>query len=274
MFEQIITNVKNKTPLVHAITNYVTVNDCANAILACGGSPIMADDANEVEDITSICNSLVINIGTLNKNTIEAMELAGKKANEIGHPVILDPVGVGASALRNQCVSRLLKSVKFSVIRGNISEIKSVYKGSGSTSGVDANQADIVTKDNIDTTIEIAKELSKTTGAVIAISGEYDIITDGKKAYIIKNGHPVMTKITGSGCMSTSVIGAFVGANYEAILDSTAAAVACMGLSGELACEKIVKKDEGLSSLRTYMIDYIGKMDEKMLNRGIKIEIK
>lgn len=274
MFSKILENVKKTTPLVHCITNYVTVNDCANIILASGGSPIMADDSDEVEDITSICNSLVINIGTLNKNTIKSMIIAGKKANELGHTVVLDPVGAGASCFRNQCVTTLLKEVKFSVIRGNISEIKTVYKGSGTTSGVDANEFDIVTKDNLDDTIKFARDLSKSTGAVIAISGKYDIVTDENKTYIIENGHEMMTKITGSGCMLTAVMGTFVGANYENILDSTASAVCCMGISGEKAYKKIMETNEGLSSFRTYMIDYMGNLTHKMLEGAMKVEVR
>lgn len=274
MFEQILKNIKNTMPLVHCITNYVTVNDCANIVLASGGSPIMADDINEVEDIVSICKALVINMGTLNKFTVESMVAAGKKANELGIPVILDPVGIGASKFRTECAQRLLDEVKFSVIRGNISEIKAVYQGNGSTNGVDANEIDIVTEKNLNQTISFTKELSKTTNAVIAISGKYDIVSDCDKTYIIENGHEMMTKITGSGCMLTAVIGTFVGANYDNMLDSTAAAVCCLGLSGEMAYNKTIQKNEGLSSFKTYMIDFMSLMDNKVLNDGIKIDIR
>ena len=133
MFEAILENVRKKTPLVHAITNYVTVNDCANIALACGGSPIMADDAKEVEDITSICNALVLNIGTLNERTVQSMILAGKKANALCRPVILDPVGAGACALRTETVQRLLEEIKVSVIRGNMSEMKAVAGAAADT---------------------------------------------------------------------------------------------------------------------------------------------
>ncbi|MDD4752555.1 MAG: hydroxyethylthiazole kinase [Desulfitobacteriaceae bacterium] len=272
MFEKILANVKEKTPLVHSITNYVTVNDCANIILACGGSPIMADDIKEVEEITSICHALVINIGTLNERTINSMIKAGKKANEINHPVILDPVGAGASALRTDTVFRLLQKVKFSVIRGNISEVKTVYAGSGSTKGVDADEKDEVNENNIDEVINFAQELALKTGAVIAITGAVDIVADGEKAYIIKNGHPMMSKITGSGCMLTTVIGAYCGANYDHILDSTAAAVCAMGLCGELAFNKVAETKGGTSGFRTYLIDYMSKLDGELLNGGIKIE--
>ena len=153
-------NVKAKTPLVHNITNYVTVNDVANVLLACGGSPIMADDIDDVEDITGICGGLNINIGTLNKNTIPSMLAAGKKANELGHAVLLDPVGAGASRLRTETAMKLLNEIKFDVIRGNISEIKTLAFGSGSTKGVDADVADTVTEDTLDQAVDFVKKFA------------------------------------------------------------------------------------------------------------------
>lgn len=274
MFNEIMENVKSKTPLVHSITNYVTVNDCANIILACGGAPIMADDKLEVEEITSICNSLVINIGTLNERTIESMVLAGKKANELGHPVILDPVGAGASSLRTSTVFKLLEEIKFSVIRGNISEIKTVYKGSGTTKGVDADVNDAANEDNLEEVIAFAKALSARTNAVIAITGAIDIIADETKAYIIRNGHPLMSKVTGTGCMLTTVIGSYCGANTENILDATACAVAGMGLCGELAYKRISEESRGTSTYKSYIIDFVSKLDNMLLSGGIKIETR
>ena len=150
MFAEQFANVRTKSPLIHNITNYVTVNDCANMVLACGASPIMADDAAEVEEITTICGGLNINIGTLNSRTIESMLKAGKKANALGHPVVLDPVGAGASALRTETAYRLLDEVQFTVIRGNISEVKTLASGAGTTKGVDADVADRVTEENLD----------------------------------------------------------------------------------------------------------------------------
>ena len=213
MFEKIIKNVKEQNPLVHCITNSVTMNDCANALLAVHGSPIMADEQQEVEDITSICQALVINIGTLNERTVEAMIKAGKKANELGHPVVLDPVGAGASQFRTETTFRLLKEVKLSVIRGNISEMKTVYSGTGTTKGVDADINDIVSDDNLMQTISFAKELSQKTEAIIVITGPIDIITDSKNTYIIKNGCSEMSQITGTGCMLSAILGAYIAVN-------------------------------------------------------------
>ncbi|WP_313343009.1 hydroxyethylthiazole kinase [Sedimentibacter sp.] len=275
MFSEIIKNVKSNTPLVHNITNYVTVNDCANILLACGGSPIMADDIDEVEEITSICNALVINIGTLNSRTVESMLKAGKKANELNIPVILDPVGAGASKFRTDTAFRLLKAVKFAVIRGNMSEIKTVGKDSTSgTRGVDASVDDTITEENIDETVKYINSLSERLSAVVAVTGAIDIVADGTRAYVIRNGHPFMSKISGTGCMLSSIIGAFCGVNKDNFSGATAAAVCAMGLCGELAYEKMKKNDDGTSSLKCHLIDFMSKIDAEMLKEGAKIEIR
>ncbi|WP_449539651.1 hydroxyethylthiazole kinase [Ferdinandcohnia sp. Marseille-Q9671] len=274
MFEQILVNVRENCPLVHNITNYVTVNDVANMVLACGGSPIMADDPKEVEDITSICNSLVINIGTLNERTIESMILAGKAANKLGRPVILDPVGAGASTLRTNTAYRLLHEVQFSVIRGNMSEIKTVHQGSGNTKGVDAAEEDVITENNLEGDIQFAKQVSKQTGAVVAITGAIDIVANAEEAFIIRNGHPMMAKITGSGCMLTSVIGAYCGANPSEILHSTVLAVSAFGYCGEQAYKNVEETNGGTSSFRTYLIDYMSMLDYPTLEGGMNIESK
>lgn len=275
MFSNIIENVKNKCPLVHNITNYVTVNDCANILLSCGGSPIMADDVLEVEEITAISDALIINIGTLNSHKIESMVLAGKKANELEIPVVLDPVGTGASKLRTDTTFKLLKEIKFSVIRGNISEMKTIGKKiTGSKSrGVDARISDNIINETLYEAVDFAKNLSCTTGAVIVITGALDIVADSKKAYVIKNGHPMMSKISGTGCMLSSVTGAYIGAN-ENILNSCAAAVCAMGICGEMAYEKILLNNGGTSSFKMYLIDYMSKIDDMILNRRAKVEVK
>ena len=181
MFSKIFSNVRENSPLIHNITNYVTVNDVANIILACGASPIMSDDESEVEEITSICGGLNINIGTLNKNTIPSMFLAGKKANSLGHKVLLDPVGAGASKLRTETAVNLISEVKFDVIRGNISEIKTLALGSGTTKGVDADVSDAVTDSNLEKSIEFVKDFAKKMNCVVAITGAIDLVSDGQK---------------------------------------------------------------------------------------------
>lgn len=274
MFEKILENVSNQPPLVHSITNYVTVNDCANIVLACGGAPIMADDSNEVEEIISICNALVINIGTLNERTVAAMIKAGKKANRLGRPVILDPVGAGASSLRTNTVFKLLREVQFSVIRGNVSEIKTIDSGSGTTKGVDADISDAISENTLDQMIAFAKALSEKTGAVIAITGAIDIVADSQKALVIRNGHPMMSRITGTGCMLTTVIGSYCGANLGELLLATAAAVSAMGLCGELAFAKVQAHEAGTASFRTYLIDAMSLMNAETLQGGMKVETR
>lgn len=273
MIKVMLENVRFNTPLVHNITNYVTVNDCANAILAIGGSPIMSDEIEDVKDITKICKALNINIGTLNRRTIDAMFLAGKISNELSHPVILDPVGAGASELRTKTAKDLIDKVNFSVIRGNISEIKALALGGATTQGVDADIADKVTKENIDTVISFAKDFSKRTGATVVITGETDIIADSKKAYCVYNGHPIMSRITGSGCMLSAIIGAFMGANPENITEAALSAVCVMGICGERAYNRL-KENEGNATFRTFLIDELFNIDTEILGEYARYEMR
>ncbi|WP_300385420.1 hydroxyethylthiazole kinase [Clostridium sp.] len=274
MFSNIFKNLREKSPLVHCITNYVTVNDCANILIACNGSSIMSDDSLEVEEITSICGGLNINIGTLNKNTIESMFLAGKKSNELNHPVILDPVGAGASKLRTDTAKELLDKIKFTVIRGNISEIKTLALGFGTTKGVDADIADAITEESLEEIINFTKDFSKKTGAIIAITGSIDIVCNDNKVYIIRNGHPMMSKITGSGCMLTAMTGAYLVANPENYLEATAASLCAMGIAGELAYKKLEETGAGNSSYRNYLIDEIYNLTAEKLDGGAKFEVR
>jgi len=272
MFGNIFDSVRKKHPLVHSITNYVTVNDCANILLAAGAAPIMADDIGEVKEITAICNSLAINIGTLNARTIESMIEAGKEAARLGHPVVLDPVGAGASALRTDTTFRLIDEVPFSVIRGNISEIKTIAKGSGTTRGVDADVSDAVTEDNLAEAVRFVKEVSRQKNAVIAVTGAIDIVADEKKAFIIRNGHPMMSKITGTGCMLTVLTAAYCGANPDDTLGAAAASVAAMGLCGEIAYKKTMEISGGTNTFRMMLIDAVSSLDVETFAKGIKVE--
>lgn len=272
MFKEMLENVRERCPLIHNITNYVTVNDCANILLACGGSPIMSDDIGEVEEITSICGGLNINIGTLNSRTIPAMLAAGKKANELGHPVVLDPVGAGASSLRTDTALKLLDEVRFTVIRGNISEIKTLAAGSGTTKGVDADSADRVTEENLERVCSFVKSLADKTGAVIAVTGAIDIVADGKKAYCIFNGHPMMSGITGTGCQLSAMTAAYITANRENVLEAAAAAVCAMGVCGEIAHERLEPQD-GNSSYRNYIIDAVYNIDGDTLEKRAKYKV-
>lgn len=273
MFAEIFENVRQKSPLIHNITNYVTVNDCANMLLACGGSPIMADDPEDAVEITAICGGLNLNIGTLNQRTIPAMFAAGKRANELSHPVVLDPVGAGASTLRTDTALGLLKEVKFSVIRGNISEIKTLALGSGTTKGVDADVADKVTEENLDGALAFAKDFAQRAGAVVAITGAIDIVTDGKRAFCIRNGRPEMSAITGTGCQLSALTAAFVTANPDRPLEAAAAAVCAMGLCGEIAYARMTELD-GNSSYRNYIIDAMYRLTPAALEKGAKYEVR
>ena len=273
MLGKCLENVKEKTPLIHNITNYVTVNDVANALLACGGSPIMSDEPDDVSDITSICGGLNINIGTLNKGSIEAMFIAGKRSKELGHIVLLDPVGAGASNLRTETALKIMNEIKPDVIRGNISEIKTLALGSGTTKGVDADAADTVTEENLDSMVEFAKSFSRKSGAVIAITGAIDLVADSKKCYVIRNGSPVMSRITGTGCMLSAVSTAYAVANPDNITEAVATAVCLMGLVGEVGVLKM-SDDEGNSSLRNHIIDAIYNMDADKLKKGAKYEVR
>lgn len=273
MLKEMLINVRENGPLVHNITNYVTVNDCANILLACGGSPIMADDVDEVAEITAICGGLNINIGTLNARTIPAMHAAGKRANELGHPVVLDPVGAGASTLRTKTANDLIRDIKFAVIRGNSSEIKTLALGAGTTRGVDADIADSITKDNLNQAVAFAKEFARKTGAVIAITGAIDIVADDKTAYCIFNGHPMMSSITGTGCQLSALIAAYVTANPDAPLKATAAAVCAMGICGEKAYSRLSEED-GNATYRNYIIDAVYHLDGEELECLARYEIR
>ena len=273
MLGNCLENVRKKSPLVHNITNYVTVNDVANALLACGGSPIMSDEPEDVLDITSICGGLNINIGTLNKGSIQAMLLAGVRAKELGHPVLLDPVGAGASKLRTETAVKMMEEIKPDIIRGNVSEIKTLALGCGTTKGVDADAADVVTEENLDAMVAFAKSFAQRTGATIAITGAIDLVADGEKCYVIRNGVPEMSRITGTGCQLSGLATAYAVANPENKTDGVAAAVCLMGLAGELGYESL-KPGEGNATLRNRIIDAIYHMDGETLRKGAKYEVR
>lgn len=273
MMKEMLQNVRDRGPLIHNITNYVTVNDCANILLACGGSPIMSDDIDEVEEITAICGGLNINIGTLNQRTIPAMIAAGRKANELGHPVVLDPVGAGASALRTNTAMKLLEEIRFTVIRGNISEIKTLAGGTGTTKGVDADIADRVTEENLGQAVDFAKAFAEKTGAVIVITGGIDLVASPSKVYCIRNGHADMGRITGTGCQLSAMTAAYVTANPNHTLEAAAAAVCAMGLCGEKAKRRMTELD-GNSSYRNYIIDAICNLSLEDLEREAVYEVR
>lgn len=273
MLKEMLANVRSQAPLIHNITNYVTVNDCANILLACGASPIMADDIGEVEEITSLCGGLNINIGTLDQRRIPAMLAAGKKADRLGHPIVLDPVGAGASAMRTDTARMLLEEIRFTVIRGNVSEIKALASGVGNTKGVDADLVDRVTEENLDRWVLFAKRFAKKSGAVIAMTGRIDIVAGPDTAYCIRNGHAAMGKVTGTGCQLSAMTAAYVTANPGQALTAAAAAVCAMGLCGEIARDRMTPAD-GNASYRNYIIDAVDHLTPEALERGAKYEVR
>lgn len=272
MIKAMMQKVKAKNPLIHNITNYVTVNDCANVLLACGASPIMADDENEVQEITALCGGLTINMGTLNSRVVKSMQIAGVMSNKMAHPVVLDPVGVGASKFRTERAQEFLRQIKFSVIRGNISEIKSLAKGTQTTTGVDANIADEVTEENIEDVVEFAQQFAQKTQAIIVITGKIDIICGMETVYIVRNGNAMMSKVSGTGCMLTTMITAYVTANPDNRLLATTAAVALMGLAGERAFDRLAA-NQGNTSYRDLIMDEIYTMTGETLEAGAKYEM-
>ena len=274
-FDTILHRVRETKPLIHNITNYVTVNDCANILLACGASPIMADDIDEVEEITALCGGLNINIGTLNHNSVQSMLAAGKKANELGRMTVLDPVGAGASKLRTETALRLIDEIKFDVIRGNISEIKTLASGAGAghTKGVDADISDKVTEENLKEAVAFAEQFSRKTGAVIAVTGAIDIVACGTEACCIRNGHPMMSSITGTGCQLSAMTAAFITANRDCVMEAAAAAVIAMGVCGETAFDRLGRLD-GNATYRNYIIDAVYRLTAEDLKRGADYEMR
>lgn len=245
--------VRAKVPLVHCITNYVTVNDAANALLAIGASPIMADDIGEAGDIASIASALVLNIGTLNERTIASMLDAGRRANAFGVPVVLDPVGAGASRLRNETVGRLLREVKLSVLRGNLSEISFIAGLGAATRGVDSAK-----EDEKNDALAAARLVAQRLGCTVAVTGAVDVVTDGTRACRLANGHQMLSRVTGTGCMTTALIGAFAGAGRD-FYTAAAGGISAMSIAGELAYERAGTL--GTGSFHIALIDALSMLD-------------
>ena len=258
-------NVRENGPLIHNITNYVTVNDVANIVLAVGASPIMADDAAEAGDIAAMAQALVLNIGTLNARTVDSMILTGQSANRAGVPVVLDPVGAGASALRNETVKRILAEVKLAVLRGNLSEISYIAGEQSNTKGVDAGEAD-----EGNDAVAIAKKVAKTLGCVVAITGKEDVICDGTRVVKIQNGVALLSKVTGTGCMTSGLVGSYLGANDA--MTAAIAGVATMGLAGELAYETVLAKNGtvGTGSFHMAIIDAVSGLTAQQMEQRAK----
>lgn len=269
----IFENIQKAAPVVHNISNYVTATDCANITLACGGAPTMADDPEEVAEVASACHASVINMGNTGGYFEESMLQTGLANNRIGHPLIFDPVGAGGSTRRNAVLEHLMEQLHFSIIRGNISEIKYLGSKHASAKGVDACKEDLASESNIQDIAAYAKSLSAKLDSIIAISGPIDVVADADTAYLIRNGHPLMSRVTGTGCMLSSVLGVFAAANPNHLLEASAIAVSAYGYAGELAYQKILKIQGGTGSLRTFLVDYMSNMNAEQWKQGAKITI-
>lgn len=261
---------RRAVPLVHFITNYVTVNDCANIAIAAGGSPIMADDPAESEDIVRLCDALVLNMGTPCARTRDAMLAAGQAANRLGRPVVFDPVGAGASAFRNSLALDILRHVKPAVIKGNISEIRFLAEGVGSARGVDACPTELVSEANLTEALAVARRLHAATGAVVVISGPTDLVADGGSAWGVDNGHPMMARLSGTGCMSAGVIACHCGAHPHDPLHAALCGMVCMGVSGELARRQLADT-EGTGSYRVRLHDAMSRLDADTLRQASRV---
>ena len=252
--------IRSHAPVVHNITNYVVMNNTANALLAIGASPVMAHAEEEVEEMVNIASALVINIGTLSERWISSMFKAARHARKKGIPVILDPVGAGATAYRTKTARDLIAGEPPTIIRGNASEIMALYNDKSKTKGVDSAECS-------DAAIDIAKRLSKIHKCVICVSGEIDYIIDKEKIVKIKNGHPMMSRVTGLGCTASALCGAFAAVKRQPF-EATAAAMAVMGIAGEIAAEIAA----GPGSLQIHFLDALYRFSEDEIIKHLKIE--
>lgn len=248
--------IRQQSPLVHNITNYVVMNITANALLAVGASPVMAHAIEEVEEMAELARALVLNIGTLSSPWIEAMFLAGRTAKRRGIPVVFDPVGAGATAMRTRTALRLLDELAPSIVRGNASEIRALAGTDESTKGVDSTHG-------AEEALDAAQVLSARYGCVVSVSGARDLVVENRRMVGIDNGHPMMAKVTGSGCVATALIGAFAAVNSVAF-EAAAHGMMLSGIAGELAAKSV----EGPGSYQARFLDLVyGLNGEQLRNR-------
>ena len=267
----VLEQVRTKAPLIQCITNFVTVNDCANILLAAGASPSMAQDIREVEEAVADAGGLVCNLGAI--DFVDSMILAGKRANELGIPVVLDPVAAGGTALRRELSQKLLEEVRFTAIRGNASEIRALAGQMSRGSGVDVCTSDAMTEENLAQSAALVGQLAQDLHSVVAVSGKLDIVSDGTKTVVLRNGCATMARITGSGCMLTTLIGGFCAAAPEQPFEATCAAMAAMGICGEIAEEKRLQNKTGNATFRTDLIDAVFNLTEQELKERIRYEV-
>ena len=260
----VMEHLRKKNPLIHCITNYVTACDVANAVLAVGGSPIMADAPEESSEVTGMADALVINLGMLNSGKREAMFRSCKKAGELGLPIVLDPVGVGISAYRRETAAELLKAFPFAAIRGNLSEISYLCGLPAAEKGVDSGAGT-----GEGAAIFAARKAAKDYRTTVVVTGAEDIVSDGTRTAKIANGVPEMRQITGMGCMLSGILGACAAAEPDTFQAAVTAAAA-MGIAGESSLEGIGKN--GVGSLHVGILDALGRMDDETVRLRGKIK--
>jgi len=253
--------VRAKKPLIHNITNYVVMNYTANALLACGASPVMAHALEEVEEMVSLAGALVLNIGTLTPQWVDAMLRAGKKANALKIPIVLDPVGSGATQLRTDSAKRLTRELSIQVVRGNASEVLSLTSKEAHTRGVDSIHS-------VEEAEEAAVTLARSLKTTLAITGKVDLITDGERIYKVHNGHEMMGMVTGTGCTATVMIAAFLAVDPDPV-EAATTGLAYFGLAGEKAAAQT--KTPGTYQIS--LLDALFSIDEEELRKGAKIEV-
>lgn len=258
---ELLARIKQKAPLIHNITNFVAMNSSANILLAIGASPVMAHCQAEVEEMTSMAGALVLNIGTIQEEWLESMIFAAKTANSVGIPVILDPVGAGATRLRTDAIKEIMANSSISVLRGNCSEVLSLGSADIKTRGVDSSLS------LSDQTVDAARQMAIDNKCVIAISGEEDCITDGSSVFHVSNGQPIMTRVTGIGCGLSAVTAAFCAVADENLALATAAAFGFYGLCGDLA----FKTSDRPGSFEVAFIDHLYSTGNDEIEKHMKI---
>lgn len=258
---QDLQRIRQERPLVHNITNYVVMHSTANALLALGASPVMAHAAEEVEDMVHLARALVINIGTLSPPWIESMLKAGTAARRLGKPVVLDPVGCGATPFRTATAQRLLKEIRPTIVRGNASEIRALVCSGSGTKGVDSTLAS-------EDSLQDAKALSRVSGCVVSVSGQTDVIVQGETVGWIANGHSVMTRVTGMGCIATAITAAFAAVNSN-YFQAAVHAMAIMGIAGEMAAAR----SQGPGTFPAQFLDALDQMQESDLTQRLQLKI-
>ncbi len=264
---------RSRAPLVHAITNQITMNDCANVVLSVGAGVVMASSVREVEEVAGLADALVLNTGNPGTDTLQAMRLAGRAANRKGIPVVLDPVGAGSSRSRTALIRQLLQELSISVLRGNASELRVLAGENISSRGVDVSVQDTAWTD-MRLRMDEARALAQRTKAIVVMTGKADFITDGDKACLLYNGHEMLSRITGSGCMLSALTGAYCAAQPQRLFEAAVAAAGVMGLAGEQAYYKTHCQQGGTASFRLHLLDAISLMQEDTLQRGLKLEVQ